>query len=378
MESRPDERADPGAFRLVAVAALPPVFRLPLLLLGMLALLSGVLGGLVRLGWTLPSPAAAAAGWHGALMVSAFFGTVISLERAVALGRRWAYLAPALAGAGGLTLLAGAPAALAPALLSAAATILVIASGSVLKRQPAAYALVLALGALSWLLGNGVWLVAGSVPGAVPGWLAFLVLTIAGERLELTRFLPTPAAAKGLFLAIVATSLLGMAASLWREAPGLVAFSAGLLGLAAWLWRYDIARRNVRETGLTRFIAVCLLGGYGWLALGALMGLAGGLAPGHPWRDPALHALVLGFVFSMVLGHAPIVFPAVARIRIPFHPLMYLPLVALHLSLAIRIGGVLAGSFTGLKYGALGNALALLLFVATLAGCALRGRIGKL
>ncbi len=34
-------------------------------------------------------------------MIAAFFGTVISLERAVAIGHGWAYSAPLAAGTGG-------------------------------------------------------------------------------------------------------------------------------------------------------------------------------------------------------------------------------------------------------------------------------------
>lgn len=82
------------------MADLRPAARVPLLMLGMLSLVGGVLAGLARLDWNTPVPAASAAGWHGALMISAFLGTVISLERAVALGRGWAYLAPAAAGLG--------------------------------------------------------------------------------------------------------------------------------------------------------------------------------------------------------------------------------------------------------------------------------------
>ena len=85
---------------------LRPAARLPMLVLGMLSLLGGVLAGLARLDWAMPGVAAAAAGGHGALMIAAFLGTVISLERAVALGRPWAYLAPALAGLGGMAMLA--------------------------------------------------------------------------------------------------------------------------------------------------------------------------------------------------------------------------------------------------------------------------------
>lgn len=32
----------------------------------------------------------------------------------------------------------------------------------------------------------------------------------------------------------------------------------------------------------------------------------------------ALHALGLGFVFSMVMRHAPVILPAVARLRLSF------------------------------------------------------------
>ncbi|MEI2422044.1 hypothetical protein V6O07_17330, partial [Arthrospira platensis SPKY2] len=66
---------------------LPPAGRLPLLIMGMLALVFGVLSGLARLGVATPEAALPLAGLHSALLISAFFGTVISLERAVALGR---------------------------------------------------------------------------------------------------------------------------------------------------------------------------------------------------------------------------------------------------------------------------------------------------
>lgn len=353
---------------------LRPIARLPLLLLGMLSLLGGVLAGLARLAWDVPAVASNAAGWHGALMISAFFGTVISLERAVALGRGWAYLAPAAAGLGGATMLAGAPAVLPQALTVVAAAVLVAGSGQVLRRLVAPFTVVLAIGALCWLIGNLAWLATDAIAFAVPWWLGFLVLTIAGERLELTRFLPTPVAVQRRFFAVTAAMLAGALISFWLEGAGLVLFAAGLLALAAWLLRHDIARHNARQRGLTRFIAVCLLCGYGWLAVAGLLGLAGGFLPGHPWRDAALHAVGLGFVFSMVFGHAPIIFPAVMRVKIPYHPAFYLPLLALHASLALRIAGVMDGDFALRRWGGLAGALALLLFIAAMVVSVLRGR----
>jgi hypothetical protein len=130
------------------MADLRPAARVPLLVLGMLSLVGGVLAGLARLDWNMPATTANAAGWHGALMISAFLGTVISLERAVALGRGWAYAAPAAAGIGGIALLAGAPLVVTQVLTVVAAAILVAASIQVLYRLVAPFTVVLAIGAL--------------------------------------------------------------------------------------------------------------------------------------------------------------------------------------------------------------------------------------
>ncbi len=352
-----------------AVRELPPLLRLPMLLLGMAALVIGSLAGLARLGVDVPALAEARAGGHGALMVAAFFGTVISLERAVALRRLWPYAGPLAAALGGLALLAGAPAWMPPVLFILSGAVLTGAGGLVLWQQPALYTVTLALGALGWLGGNTVWLASGDPAAAVPFWIAFLVLTIAGERLELTRFLPPRLAASTVFaglltLVVVTTGL--TAAGDAGDATAGRALGLGLLGLAIWLLRYDIARQTVRQTGLTRFVAVCLLSGYVWLAVGGLLRLAGGFDTGHAWRDAALHAVFLGFVFAMVIGHAPVIVPAVMRVKIPYHPIFYFPLALLHLSVLARVTGVLGEIWPLRQEAAIANGIALLLFVLTL------------
>jgi len=360
--------------------ALPSALtRLPLLLMGMVALVSGVLAGLARLGAEVPALAAAQAGTHGALMIAGFLGTVISLERAVALatsGPRWPYLAPLATGLGGLSLLAGAPIILSHALFVSAGLVLAIASALLFFRQRAAYLATLALGALAWLAGNLVWALDGSLFPAVPWWIAFLVLTIAGERLELTRFLPVTLTAQRWFNAIVAVQIVALPLGLWHERPGLALFAATLVALALWLLHQDIARRTVKQTGLTRYIAVCLLSGYAWLAFGGTLGVLGGFVPGSAIRDAALHAIFLGFVFAMIFGHAPIIFPAVAKVKIPYHPVFYAPLVLLHFTVLARIAGDLANSSTAARHAAVGNALTLLLFVLIMLTRVLRrGRV---
>jgi len=75
----------------------------------------------------------------------------------------------------------------------------------------------------------------------------------------------------------------------------------------------------------------------------------------------------------MVFGHAPIIFPAVLRVAVPYSPGFYLPLVLLHLSLAVRLAGGIAGDHAWLRAGGLLNAIALAAFVAGTAAAVLRG-----
>ncbi len=351
---------------------LPPLLRAPLLVLGFVGLVFATGAGLARLGWSVPAAAAAGAHLHGPLMIGGFFGVVIALERAIAIGRYWAYLGPLLAGAGGMAAVAGA-AAPAAWLFCGGSLVFLAASVAILCRQRALFTVTLALGALCWCVGNVLWAAGSAVHEVAPWWLAFLILTIAGERLELSRFLaPSPVATRvfAVILGVIGAGLCGVLRG-WSAAL----FAAGLVALAAWLFRQDIARRTVRKRGLTRYMAVCLLSGYGWLAAGGSIILAaGGLMPGAPSYDAALHALGLGFVFSMVFAHAPLILPAVLRIGVPYRPLFYLPLGLLQLSLVVRLAGDAAGDSAWTRGGGLLNALSLAAFIVVTANAAVRGR----
>jgi hypothetical protein len=345
-------------------------WRVGLLAFGAMALFAGVLAGLARLGVAVPDAAAGMAALHGPLMIGGFFGTVIALERAVALGRRWPYAAPLLAGLATPAAFAGVAAA--PWLLVAASVVLGAATADVFRRQPALFTLTLLAGAASWLAGNLAFALGGPPHASTWPWLAFLVLTIAGERLELTRLLPPSPVARRMFGAILAAIALALAGS--AHPLGTPLLGAALLGLAAWLGKQDIARRTVRGQGLTRYVAVCLLSGYAWLAVAGALLLAGDAAAGGAQRDAALHALALGFVFAMVFGHAPIIVPAVLRTALPYRPFFYVPLALLHASLAARIAGDLAGAAPLVRIAAVANALVLALFVVTMATSVLRAR----
>jgi hypothetical protein len=128
---------------------------------------------------------------------------------------------------------------------------------------------------------------------------------------------------------------------------------------------------------LPRFVALAILSGHGWLiAAGTLIVLGAPLTSGLLY-DAALHALFLGFVLAMVFGHAPLVLPAVLATPIAFHAGFYLPLVVLELSLAARVAGDLGGAVVLARAGGLGNAIAILLFVASVLVGVTRGRAGR-
>ncbi|OIQ78354.1 hypothetical protein GALL_399390 [mine drainage metagenome] len=355
-------------------SSFPVRYRVPILMAGFVSLFLGMGSGLLRLGWNLPGTSAGMTSLHGPLMVCGFLGTVISLERAVAIGRRWAYLAPFTAALGGIALIAGMPWFIGAALVTIASLILCIATADIVFRQKALFTLTLLFGSLSWLLGNLLWLNGLRIAQVAPWWIGFLVLTIAGERLELSRFLPPSPGGKRTFVAIIVLFLMGAVSETLFSDSNVKVLSAALFALAIWLLHYDIARHTIKQKGLARYIAACLLSGYVWLMAGAIVGLfSPQLLPGSGY-DAFLHTILIGFVFSMIFGHAPIIFPAVVRVKIPYHPTFYLPLVLLHMSLLIRVYGDFLQSSNVRSVGGMLNAAALLLFVLSTASAVIRGK----
>ena len=238
--------------------------RFPLVVLGLLALLTALWGGLVRLGWALPLLHPRLPAVHGPLMVCGFLGTLLGVERAIALGAVWPYAAPLCTAVGALALLAGLPA---PPLMTLGSLGLMAIFAVIVRRQCALATVIMALGTFLWFVGNSAWLLGWPVAQVVPWWSGFLVLTIAGERLELSRLLRLSGLHHVLFLLAVSLLLAGLLLLTTGFAYGGRVSGVGMLALAWWLLRYDIARRTVWRTGLTRFIAVCLLSGYAWLGV---------------------------------------------------------------------------------------------------------------
>jgi hypothetical protein len=343
----------------------------PLLFIGLLSLLAAMWAGLIRLGWGWPALQPALPLNHGPLIVSGFLGTVIGLERAVALsasltaeqGHRWTYLGPSLTALGALTLIVGVPGPLGPVLMTLGSLSLVAVFGLILRIQLVPYTLTMAAGALLWLIGNSLWLLGWPVYTVVFWWMGFLILTIAGERLELGRILRYPNRVQAIFGITIGLFLMGLIISLFNLDWGARLAGVAMAALALWLFRYDVARYTMRKSGLTRFMAICLLSGYGWLGLSGLLSLFfGGVVAGFQY-DAILHAVFVGFVISMIFAHAPIIFPAITGKAVPFRNVFYLHLALLHLSLLLRVGSDLTIWLPGRQWGGLLNVVAILLFM---------------
>ncbi len=205
----------------------------------------------------------------------------------------------------------------------------------------------------------------------VAWWGSFLVLTIAGERRELARFVPLSAFARRGYLAVLAlqAAALIVLAVPWHDHPlAAGAWWASMALLALWLLRFDLAcRTGIERSGWALHTARCLRLGYAWLALAGGWGVANAVR-GMPLDAPGpLHMLLLGFVFAMVFGHAPIVLPALLRRAIAAPSALTLaPVLAMRTVALLRGPGVVScASPLGAGAGAL-QALAILAFASVM------------
>jgi len=339
-------------------------FPIPFLILAILGLLAGLWAGLMRLGWQLPTLTPSLAMLHGPLMISGFLGTLITLERAVAMKQTWMYLPPLLSGLGWLlaTIVPDLPFGVILLTLASLGGVAILTE--IVRRENALHTMTMLFGAAAWFTGNLLWMFGWQMYQVVFLWMAFLVLTIAGERLELSRVLRPTSFQQTLFSVITAIFITGVALALFNLQLGTRLSGLGLLLLPLWSLRNDIAWRNLRhKLPLTRYIAWCLALGFVWLGVGGGLSLVFGAQVAGPRYDAVLHAVFVGFVISMIFGHAPIIFPAILGAPINFQPAFYFHLGLLHVSLAIRIFADYANLHTLRMWGGLLNELAIFIFI---------------
>lgn len=106
--------------------------------------------------------------------------------------------------------------------------------------------------------------------------------------------------------------------------------------IGVWLLRYDMANVAARKDKQFKYIGIGLKVGYVWLILNGVILCFLEL---HPlFYDLYIHTFFLGFTFSMIWAHAPIMLPMVLGIQEKlFHPILWIGWSLFQLSLFGRI-----------------------------------------
>lgn len=330
-----------------------PFLLLPLVLLG---LLGGIAGGWIKLGSPiLPIPESGIN--HGLLMVGGFLGTLISIERAMVMKKKaWLFI-PFLSGISTIFFLIGQDQVGIIALLTGSLGLSVIMQVQVI-RHTHFHSILLYLGAVCWFIGNFFAWHFGLIAAGSSWWIGFLLFTIVGERLELSQFLPVPSWSKKALGALLGLFFIGLI--LPFHGTGNEVMGVAVLLISVWLLIFDMAKVAAKKKAQFRYIGIGLRVGYLWLGAQGLILL---LMESHPlFYDLVLHTFFLGFTFSMIWAHAPIIFPTIFGIRqTPYHRILWWPWILFQGTLLGRIGFGLAENFEWRKIMGISNGYLILL-----------------
>ena len=220
--------------------------RLPLVLISLVTLMLGLGGGLVRMGINLPLADSAAR--HGVFMVIGFLGALIAVERAVALDHYWGWIGPIALAIGALGLWFSISTLFVTGAI-VGSTVFTIVALRIWQIRPGLHTLTMALGAGALPASIGLMATGRTVPELVPWWTVFLVGTIAGERLELSKFSGSQRGSRWSFAVSLALLMGGALVSLGNLSLASRLLGTGLIALAGWLLRYDIAMNRIRAGG---------------------------------------------------------------------------------------------------------------------------------
>jgi hypothetical protein len=306
--------------------------RLPFIIFAFINLLMGMLAGLIRIGWDFSITSMAI--HHGAIMVGGFLGTLILLEKVIPLKKKILFLFPVV---NAFSLLIVVPGfyqwGLAFLLIGSIGLLIVFLL--YFKRQPNDLSLAIMIIGACCQIGGHVMLISKQFyPMAFPWWMGFILFVIIGERVELSKFLPVSKRNKMMLIGFLSFFLIGLL--LPFHGIGKYFSGSALLLVAMWLMRHDVISIAIKKQGLTRFSGMALL-----VACISLMftGLFLIILPDVPYAyDAIVHTFFLGFAFSMIFAHGPIILPGVLGFNVkPYHATLYVPLITLILSLCLRI-----------------------------------------
>lgn len=321
------------------------------------------------MGWQFPFQGALQ--HHGPLMAGSFLGTLIILERIVALSNRALLIIPLINVCSLPLFLLGFPLAAVLCLITGATGLVFIFIRHSFQHR-FIWNYIMTAGALCYLAGNiliffdpppwcryGMEVMKTPYYVGFPWWMGFFLLTITGERLELSQFLPVSKLAHYFLTIFLMVFIAATFFPVISSQNYLMAASLTLISL--WLLKYDMAFHSIKKEGQFRYTGILLITGYLWLLISSAILL---LPSSNPLLfDALLHSFFIGFVFSMIFAHAPIILPAVAGINAkPYHPVLYIWSVLLNVSLIVRITGDLLPDNGLRQWGGLLNGIVIIAF----------------
>lgn len=317
--------------------ATPIRFVFPFLISG---LILGIAGGWVRLGfldWYVPGTASE----HGLLLVGGFMGTLICVEVVSARTHESWLVVPFLSGCSIPVLLVPGWSNFGHYMLLLASVGLVALHYQQTVRNPVASRVMGLVGSASWLLGNFMVVSTGFVAAAVPWWMAFLLFAILAQLLNAASAKPRTGPTVTMAYLFSAAFIAGV----WLPFHGAGAWLMGLSvsGIACSLLWLQRRHAGDRFRDLCGYSHISLVTGFLWLFTNGLVLCFAGQ---HPWYyDLYIHSFFLGFVFSVVWAHAPIVLPKVLGLHgVPYHWSIWIVWVLFQGSLSGRVLSSLLGN----------------------------------
>jgi hypothetical protein len=334
-------------------------FKFPILLLPLIfiSLLLGIWTGLIRIGLNFPFTSQMQE--HGALMTGSFIGTLICLERTITNPKKIALLVPLLNSLSLIFFLFKMP-EVSFGFLFAGSIGLVVVYLVNFTRFPQWHIFIMMCGAFCWAVGNMLLIKTSFYSQAAMWWIAFLFFTILGERLELSHYLQIGKYPKILLIILLMLFISSIVYPFHGSGGYISALS--LIGSAFWLFRYDMAKHSLKGEPQHFYSGLVLLTGYCWLFVCGFF-MAYGVYSGLLY-DAVLHSFFIGFTFSMIFAHAPVILPGVLGLAIkPFGKSLYIWFILLQISLIVRITGAFTLDTFSKRHGALINAVAILGFL---------------
>lgn len=339
------------------------------MILAVVNLLAGLWAGLIRIGWNLP--VAPMAVHHGAIMVGGFLATLIALEKAIPLKRNLLLVIPLISALSLVMIL--------PGYFQTGLVFLLVGSIGLFSIQAYYWykyprdlsVALMVMGACCLVVGNAMLIQKQFYPSAFPWWMGFLLLTITGERLELSKFLPVSKYNKYFLLSFLFLFIVGIIIPF--HGAGKYFSGAALICISVWMLKHDVISIGLKKDGLTRFSSTALLLANVWLFIeGALM-IA--LPDSMFSYDILVHSFFIGYAFAMIFAHGPIILPGVLGITLkPYHPILYAWLFLVQGSLLLRVFSDAISNLEARELSGIFLALGIILYFITLVVLVIRSR----